>query len=43
MLTTRMLAAAIIRISEPSKLLKKFSIGTLVVPEHPTQKLLLSK
>jgi hypothetical protein len=35
MLTIRMLAAAIIRISEPSKLLKTRNIGTLAVPEHP--------
>jgi hypothetical protein len=35
MLATRMLAVAIIRISEPSKLLKTLNIGTLTVPEHP--------
>jgi len=35
MLTTRRLAAAIIRISEPLKLLKTGNIGTLAVPEHP--------
>jgi hypothetical protein len=32
---TRMLAVAIIRISERSKLLKTCNIGTLTVPEHP--------
>jgi hypothetical protein len=32
MLTIRTLAAAIIRISEPSKLLKTRNIGTLTVP-----------
>jgi hypothetical protein len=35
MLTTRMLAAAIISVSEPSKVLKTRNIGTLTVPEHP--------
>jgi hypothetical protein len=35
MLATRMLAVAIIRISERSKLLKTCNIGTLTVPEHP--------
>jgi hypothetical protein len=30
-----MLAVAIIRISERSKLLKTCNIGTLTVPEHP--------
>ena len=35
MLATRMLAVAIIRISERSKLLKTRNIGTLTVPEHP--------
>ena len=40
-LTTRMLAAAMIRISEPLKLLITFNIGTLTVPEHPKYKLLL--
>jgi hypothetical protein len=37
MLATRILVAAINRISEPSKLLKTCSIGTLAVPEHPTR------
>jgi len=35
MLATRMLAVAIITISERSKLLKTCNIGTLAVPEHP--------
>jgi hypothetical protein len=35
MLTTRMLAAAIIRISEPSKVLNTRNIGTFTVPRDP--------
>jgi hypothetical protein len=42
MLTTKILAAAIIRISEPLKLLITCNIGTLTVPEHPKYKFLLS-
>jgi len=36
-----MLAAAIIKISGPLKLLITFNIGTLTVPEHPKYKQLL--
>jgi hypothetical protein len=35
MLTTRMLVAAIIRISEPLKLLITCNMGTLTVPRTP--------